>query len=405
MCDTLCALGLDGTIFAKSSDRPPHEVQLVAFHGRRPGGGRLATQYLQLPDRGAAATLLARPTWLWGAEHGVNEHRVAVGNEKIYTALDPAAQPDALIGMDLVRLALERSRSADEALDTVTGLMAMFGQGGIADSVHGEAYFSSFLIADPRSAWILETAGRTWAAKPVTGAAAISNRISLRSDWTRGSADMAPGADFDRYRKPDQLTGDADIRLAAAADFLAAHPTGHLTPGAVVAHLRDHGNGPWGEPGAGSPPDPPPAELLDDFTGISVCMHVRGYMATTSSMVAVLADDPDRPQQAWVAPGSPCVSVYVPVLLAGEGHPGEGHAGVAAALHDPVLWHRFEKLRQLVELDPERIFDIRRELDPLEEELWSEAAAITGEPSRWSASARDWGRRVTQVAGRLTADL
>ncbi|MHB8221156.1 MAG: C69 family dipeptidase [Acidimicrobiales bacterium] len=401
MCDTLCALGLDGTIFAKNSDRPPHEVQLVALHGRRAPGGTVATQYLQIPDRGAAATLLARPTWLWGAEHGINEHRVAVGNEKIYTTGDPAAQPDALIGMDLVRLALERSQSADEALDTVTGLLDAFGQGGIADADHGEAYFSSFLIADPRSAWVLETAGRTWAAKPVTSTAAISNRISLRSDWTRSSADLAPGDDFDRFRRTEQLTGDADIRLAAATAFLAAHPSGHLTPGSVVAHLRDHGHGPWGEPGAGSPPDPPPAELLDDFTGISVCMHVRGYMATTSSMVAVLADDPDRPRQAWVAPGSPCVSVYVPVFLAG----GEGHAGVAPALHDQALWHRFEKLRQLVELDPERIFDIRQKLDPVEEELWAEAASIVDRPGRWTSASRDWGWRVAQVAEHLTGDL
>ncbi len=401
MCDTLCALGLDGSVFAKSSDRPPGEVQLVAPHRRRPAGGTVATQYLRIPDRGAAATLLARPTWLWGAEHGINEHGVAVGNEKVYTTLDSPPPADALIGMDLVRLALERSRSADEALEIITGLLTSFGQGGIADATHEDAYFSSFLIADYRSGWILETAGRTWVAKPVVGSAALSNRISLRTDWTRSSPDLAPGEDFDRFRRPEQLTGDADIRLQASETFLAEHPAGHVTPGSVVAHLRDHGHGPWGEPGSGSPPDPPPAELRADFTGISVCMHVRGYMATTSSMVAFLAEDPDRPQQAWVATGSPCVSVYVPVFMARDG----GHVGVAPALGDEELWRRFEKLRQLVELDPERIYEIRRELDPVEEELWSEAASIVDRPGRWTSASRDWGRRVAQVAGRLTGDL
>ncbi|MDA8359961.1 MAG: C69 family dipeptidase [Actinomycetota bacterium] len=401
MCDTLCALGPQGTIFAKNSDRPPEEVQLVAFHGRRPAGGELRTQYVRIPDQGAAASLLARPTWLWGAEHGINEHRVAVGNEKIYTSLDPATQPNGLIGMDLVRLALERSSSADEALEIVTGLLSELGQGGIGDAAHHEAYFSSFLLADPRAAWVLETAGRSWAAKPVHRSAAISNRISLRSDWTRASADLAPGDDFDLFRLPEQLTGDADIRLEAATTFLDDHPFPHLTPGAVAAHLRDHGHGPWGEPGSGGPPDPPPAELRADFTGISTCMHVRGYMATTSSMVALLPAEPDRPLQAWVAPGSPCVSVYVPVLLSGI----DGGAGVTAQLHDETLWHRFEKLRHLVEMDPERIYELRQALDPIEEDLWDEAASLVDHQDRWSVAAEGWGRRVACAAEQLTRDL
>ena len=209
VCDTLWALGERGAIFAKNSDRPPSEVQLVASHPRRPKGATVRTQYLTLPDAGAGACVLARPTWLWGAEHGVNEHGVAVGNEKIYTTVDPATAPRALIGMDLVRLALERARTADEALEVVTGLLGSCGQGGVGDATFDDAYFSSFLLADHRSAWVLETAGRTWAARPAERQAAISNRISIGTEWTRGSADLVPGVDFDTYRKPEQLTGDA----------------------------------------------------------------------------------------------------------------------------------------------------------------------------------------------------
>jgi secernin len=396
MCDTLCAVGHDHSVFAKNSDRPPTEVQLVAAHPRRSGVGTLDTQYLEIPERGAVATVLARPTWLWGAEHGVNEHRVAIGNERISTKLDAATLPDGLIGMDLVRLGLERSRTADEALDVMTGLLGECGQGGAADP-HGEAYFSSFLIVDPTSAWVLETAGTTWAAEGVAGSRAISNQISLRRDWTRGSDDLVAGADFEAWSDRIDSSG-AGRRLAASCAFLGAHDPDQLAPRQVVAHLRDHGHGPWGLPGGVSVPEPPPAELRPDFTGISVCMHVHEYMTTTSSMVARLPADPEAPARAWVAAGSPCVSVYVPLFPDATDTAG----AFPGALADEALWQHNAQLRNRVERHPEAIGTIRAVLDPIEAELWEEADDLVGRPGRWAAAAAEWGRRVTDAAIRLS---
>ena len=220
MCDTLCVPGARGMLFAKNSDRPVTEPQVVEAHPRRRSGGSLRAQYLELPDEGAAATVLSRPTWLWGAEHGVNEHGVAIGNELVNTVDDPAGAAPALLGMDLVRLGLERSRRAEEALEVMTGLLARYGQGGVGDEVHGLAYWSSFLIADRSSAWVLKTSGRTWAARRAEGGAAISNRLTLRTDWTRASPDIPPGADFDAWRDPATPTGFADRRLAASRAVL-----------------------------------------------------------------------------------------------------------------------------------------------------------------------------------------
>lgn len=48
------------------------------------------------------AIVLSRPSWLWGAEMGANEHGVCVANEAVVTR-EPASESEALLGMDLVR--------------------------------------------------------------------------------------------------------------------------------------------------------------------------------------------------------------------------------------------------------------------------------------------------------------
>lgn len=396
MCDSLCVRSSSGMLFAKNSDRPPEEVQVVRCVAPRAPGSRLRTQYLELEDHRAAGTVLAQPTWLWGAEHGVNEHRVAIGNERIYTAEDPSRYPPALIGMDLVRLGLERGSTAEGALEEITRLLERHGQGGIGDQVHGEPYFSSFLIADPASAWVLETSGRSWAAEPVRASAVLSNRISIGTGWTEGSSDLSPGDDVDAWRDPHAPTGHADVRLQAGHRFLASRAGATLTARQLVAHLRDHGHGPWGAPGAGDPPQPPPETVEPDFTGVTVCMHVRGYMATTSSMVAELPAGQDRPLRAWLAMGSPCVSVYLPVFP-----PQAAGVGVSPQLADETLWQDLARLRELVEAWPESIADVRALLDPLEGELWDEADEVVSLPERWPEATCRWGERFAATVARL----
>ncbi len=359
MCDTLCAPGPAGMVFAKNSDRPPGEVQVAWPFGRRASAGcTLRTQYLSIGDTGAHAALLSCPTWLWGAEHGVNEHGVAIGNERVRTTHDAQSAPPALIGMDLVRLGLERARSAAEAVDVMTGLLEACGQGGIADAAHQEAYDSSFLVADPHEAYVLETAGADYAAAPFPGGAAISNRITLGSGWTRASAALEPGDDFGRFRDPGEHTAYADVRLAASRRFLESTPVGGLTPAATAAHLRDHGSGPWGAPGTSGPVVPPPAGIGDDFGGVTVCMHVRDLSVTAASMIAelpsALADG--APLRVYVAAGSPCASIYVPAFPRTANGPPPF---VPVELSGEELWYAADALRRRVEADPGALAEVR----------------------------------------------
>lgn len=353
MCDTLAAVGATGTVFAKNSDRPPDEPQVVEAHPRRPGGGRLRTQYLEIADTGSHALIGSRPVWLWGCEHGVNEHGVAIGNEAVYTTGHAGQEPAALIGMDLVRLGLEHGDTAEGAVEAMTALLERHGQGGRCYE-HGGSYDSSFLVADPHEVWVLETSGRTWAAKR-QDAAAISNRITLRDDWDRASVDE--GTDFDSFRDTAVGTGFADVRLGASRACLAAG----LEEGSdAVAHLRDHGEGPWGRPGEVSWSPLPPEGFEDE--SFSVCMHVRGGSNTTAAMVCELSSS----VRAWVALGSPCASVFVPVHLPD---------GVPAELERPEVWQRFAALRDRVEAGDVELGAVREVLAPVEAELWD------GEPT------------------------
>jgi hypothetical protein len=393
MCDTLCALGPGRTLFAKSSDRPPGEAQVAEWHPRRDPGSTLRTTYLELADAGAHALLGSRSTWMWGLEHGVNEHRVAIGNEKVWTVDDPHAEAPALQGMDLVRLGLERAASADDALDVMTSLLAAHGQGGSGELDHDEPYFSSFLVADPHRAWILETSARTWAARRVEGGAAISNRIALGADWTRASADVPPGSDFQRWRDPAAPVAIADVRLATTAP-VAARPAAGLDPRDLVAALRSHGGSPWGAPGS-TPTDVAsvPTGVDDHWNGLSVCMHVGGYQATTASMVTELRAEPaDAPIRAWVALGSPCASVYVPVFLPDA---------VPPELGSPATWSRFAALARRVESEPDGLAEVRSVLGPVEADLWAAADAAAAAATA-TARARYAAATWPAVAAALT---
>lgn len=186
-CDTLVALGPrtagGATLFAKNSDRPPTECQPLLYAPRQahPPGAELRCQYLTVPQaRETLGVLGSRPWWLWGFEHGVNECRVAIGNEALQARESPAET--GLLGMDLVRLGLERGRTAAEAKRVITDLLERFGQGGSASVDTDRRYHNGFLIADPSEAWVVETFGPHWVARRVAGAAAISNLYSIEAN-------------------------------------------------------------------------------------------------------------------------------------------------------------------------------------------------------------------------------
>lgn len=382
-CDSFVVLGAAArhgtTLFAKNSDRPPRECQRVVQVPRRrhADGARVRCQYVELPEVGETAAMIgSQPWWLWGFEHGVNEHGVAIGNETVFAREALGAR--GLLGMDLVRLGLERGRTATEALDVMTALLEEYGQGG-SGQFHVEwPYHNGFLVADKNSAWVLETSARHWVAREVDDVAHISNGLSLGADWHRGSPDVtafAVGQGWWRERDgpvdfaaayaesagvpPNVCAG----RWRRAAALLAEGRGGFDVPG-FRAVLRDHhADGPARRPRA-------PADA-DFFT---LCMHADPLDNTTASMIAPLAAEAGALRAAWVALGSPCIGVYLPIWL-----DGIVPARLAAGGRDPdegSPWWRTRRLLDLVEHDLASLTPrIRDRWAPLERALDERAAA------------------------------
>jgi dipeptidase len=383
-CDTLVALPAattDGvTIFAKNSDRPPRECQRIVQLPRRttPSRGRLRCQYLEIDDVGETAAVVgSQPWWLWGLEHGVNEHRVAIGNETVF-AREPLGKT-GLLGMDLVRLGLERARTADQALDVMTGLLETHGQGGSGQAHVEWPYHNAFLIADPSSAWILETSDRHWAARRVEDVGNVSNGLALGVEWERGSTDLTGFAVGQGWWRPDAGRVDfaaayaddagvppnlAGARRARAATLLRdAH--GSLAPAAMRAILRDHYDG-----GALHTPRAP-----DDPHFFSLCMHADPLDNTTAAMVARLPADPAVPAATWMCLGNPCTGAFLPCYLEGVVPAGLARGG---ADPDPASpWWRLRELLTLVERDFARFGPlVRARWDAFETVLARRAAAV-----------------------------
>ncbi len=182
MCDSFVAITADGVMFAKNSDRDPNESQPLEWIAAadHPAGNRVACTWIDVPQvEHTHAVLVSRPWWMWGAEMGANEHGVVIGNEAVFTR--GRGGDKALLGMDLLRLALERATTAEDAVSVMVELLERHGQGGPCSYERPHfTYDNSFLVADPAGAFVVETAGRHWATEAVRGPGrSISNGLTI----------------------------------------------------------------------------------------------------------------------------------------------------------------------------------------------------------------------------------
>jgi hypothetical protein len=322
VCDTFVIRGDDGMILAKNSDRDPNEAQLwqwtpAAAHA---SGSRAGLTWVDVPQVPRThATVVSRPWWMWGAEMGANDQGVAIGNEAVFTTERTSLEP-GILGMDLLRLALERAGTAAEAVQVMVTLLEEHGQSGSCSAEHPRfTYHNSFLVADRSGAVVLETAGRHWAAEEVTGRArSISTGLTIA-----GFAEKYT----DRLRS--RVSGCAVRR--GLTQRRAQDADGVL---GALQILRDNGTG-------GGPRWSP---LTGSMSGPN--MHAGGLLASSQTVGSWVGDLESGTHWA-TGTSEPAFSLFVPLQvdqpLTEADYPTDGVDNIA---DESSLWWRHERLHR-----------------------------------------------------------
>jgi dipeptidase len=375
MCDTFIALHhttADGSvIFGKNSDREANEEQIIEYHPPReyPKNSTLKCTYIKIPQvEQTYGVIISRPFWMWGAEMGVNTKGVVIGNEAVFTKLK-VSKEGVLTGMDLLRLALERSDSAKAAKQIIIDLLQKHGQGGLCGYEDKNfKYHNSFLIADKKEAWVLETAGKYWAAKKIENYYAISNGLTIGSDydeihsgaiafarqkkWVKGKFDFSSAFSDLLYTK----FSACKIRRSRAVEILN-NDQNKTSISAAMNHLRDHNNLNFN----------PSKPLLSN----TICAHAgnsltRNASQTTSSMIVHLED---KNPTIWItATSAACISIFKPVWFVGQVIPDLDNQTVTGNKNS--FWWKHEILhRKIIKDYREKSKFIQKESRNLEEKL------------------------------------
>jgi hypothetical protein len=373
-CDAVVALAratVDGqTLFGQKISAPGGPSLLLR---RTPGRAcapdeKLSTPFLELPQaRQTHAVLGFQRDGSWGYEFGVNEHQVAVG----CLALKPTlkCKTPGLLGTDLARLMLERGRTACQAIDLLTSLVERYGQGASPGYAEGD---SAFLVADPKEAYAVETAGHYWVYQEIQEIRAVSNVRVIRQDWDRIAQGLASYAisqgwwigdgsklDFAGALGEDGGSREPAMRRWGKATVRLMEKSGHIET-AFVRQLLSDDNAERGGRSAERP-----ASSGD-----------RASVDGAASFVVSLTRDPRRLPVAWYSAGTAGASIYFPLFLDGELPAAFGQAG-----HKPggeVIGRRLSQLSAQLERNPGRRAQMREAFVHLQ-------ACFDQEAEEWSA--------------------
>ena len=377
MCDTLIATKLATTnniaIFGKNSDRPPNEGQSMVYFPAttNTAGNQLKCTYIEIPQiEKTHAVFLSKPFWMWGAEMGVNEHGLVIGNEAIYSKIAASKEP-ALLGMDLLRLGLERAITPREAVQVITELLEQFGQGGNSAS-HGEVmyYHNSFLIANADDAWVLETVDKQWAARQVKDVYTISNCLTITTQYDLASEnliDLAIKKGVSKSKTQFEFSKDYSdfiytnfaqgrTRRATTLNTLDSQK-GNIGIETMMSTLRHHNHNDFN-----------PSK---NITEINVCAHasfgpIRSTQST-ASMVTYL--DKNNPIIFATGTSAPCTSIFKPFWMDCASSLDLGPVPTSQADSSSLYWTH-EKLHRATLLNyPERIKTYASDRDALEKKF------------------------------------
>lgn len=359
-CDTLgiCASHsrFHCNMMAKNSDRPIAEAQpLIWFPATvHAPGETLNCSGFEIPQVSHTYGVLgSKPYWIWGFEMGVNDQGVVIGNEAEYSRDLGKEEHEGLLGMDLLRLALERGSTAFESLRVIVDLLERYGQNHNANALHDTRYENSFLIMDPQEIWVLETAGRRYAAKRVSTYHAVGNTYSIGQNIDLASPDLESHARQNGWLMPYEQFDFAQAYSARIPNLTLSTPRQRRVmqlAGMTEEHdfdtlkhiFRDHCEGTFCFPRFGA------------SSGVfpTVCRHALTTDASqTAASMLVRYHEGIGPviRQAY---SQPCCSIYLPAYI-GMDMPEAMSCG-KGTFDEKSLWWQMDRLNKIVAIDYDR---------------------------------------------------
>lgn len=337
MCDTFVNVTTDGVLFAKNSDRESCEEQILHWQPAQTHTTRqLRCTWIEVEQiKETHAILISRPKWMWGAEMGTNEHGVTIGNEAVFTRT--AVPRVGLTSMDLLRLALERSSSAANAVEVITALLERYPQGGICSARSQFRYFGSFLIADRTEAYVLETCAKDWELERVErGRRSISNGLSIPK-FASKHGDLIKTTFSGCSARKKILDSGTPSGVSGAIRLMQTHALAPGVRGVVNGGLN------------------------------SLCVHDGGFVSdvqTTAAWVSLLRSSGDS---HWATGTSlPCLSLYKPFSVSKQFD--------FPSLEGVSYWNAHRSfVKHLVSLNA--ISDYQKELAALQETVLSQTSS------------------------------
>lgn len=209
-----------------------------------------------------------------------------------------------LLGMDIVRLVLERAKTSKEAVEIAGALMEAHGQGGNCEEGGSWCYENGFLFADSNEAWVFETAGIHWWAAERVGKGKsrnISNGITIRKP-DRMHAGLASHAIAKGWWKSTPEDFDWKVAMLGGSSSAAElEPEGRERAGKEwLAKLSGPGKSfTWRDM----------ATILRD-TDSGICM--TGGFESTGSQISVLHSTVEKPVHFFTTNSNPEIGCYKP---------------------------------------------------------------------------------------------
>lgn len=409
-------------IYAKNSDRPFNEAQPLIYYPAKdhPEGSFTGCSFIKIPQvKHTYACIGSKPHFFWGFEHGINEFGLMIGNEQVSGREIPERRW-GLIGMDLLRLALERARTAREAIEVIDGLLSTIGTGGAPG--HRIAPFNSnFIISDPHESYMFESHQRKWVAKKVDRYGYLANCYSIQEDYdliADGTIEEAcekgwwhPEASFN----PAKAWTVDELMYDESEGFVRYSRLGHLLSEKVASGdkidakyamgvLRDHYE------------DVPELNSIYSKAAnkiCTICSHPGGVgygCASAASTVTIIRKDVPRELQFtyWGSMAPPCCSIFRPYYNIDFIPEDLQHA---ESLYRPEdQWWQFIELERYISLNYDKFAPkVKAEFSKMEDEFIQQAEYVettyNGDIEKLRAFSAEASKRSSDKAVELTGEI